>query len=290
MMPWDRFNFNAKTHDEAREYMIGRARQLLSHRAFMTYMSDVEEGIWSIFDMNGRTYQALYVLKQFRGMGKFKKRIQLEKDWPVITLDDCRMGHWLVEHDVPHVCLRSYDVPEYRIIERFYGVKRANRSDALYMNHIDEGLAVLQWIGASSAAKAAYCIHPIVQTDGDLSKAWDFRNTIRLNMNWTGCSLESVLLAMEYRSIANDYLSDREVNSIREIRMSPINEVRDMLIADKVQNRKDFELYHEGTHPRSKELSKYFRFWLEKLEVSEEQYQQYREWLMMPDNFRKEAE
>jgi hypothetical protein len=60
-----------------------------------------------------------------------------------------------------------------------------------------------------------------------------------------------------------------------------------MLIADKVQNRKDFELYHEATHPRSKELAMYFRLWLEKLGVSEENYQQYKEWLMMPDAFLK---
>ena len=52
-------------------------------------------------------------------------------------------------------------------------------------------------------------------------------------------------------------------------------------IADKIQNRKDFELYHELTHPRSKELIQYFKNWLEKLGVSEEAYQEYKKRLML---------
>jgi hypothetical protein len=45
-----------------------------------------------------------------------------------------------------------------------------------------------------------------------------------------------------------------------------------MLIADKVQNRKDFERYHRDTHPRARDLDHYFRNWLIALRVTETRY------------------
>jgi hypothetical protein len=50
-----------------------------------------------------------------------------------------------------------------------------------------------------------------------------------------------------------------------------------MLIADKIRNRKDFELYHKSTHERSKELDMYFKIWLGTLGVNEERYQAIKE-------------
>jgi hypothetical protein len=53
---------------------------------------------------------------------------------------------------------------------------------------------------------------------------------------------------------------------------SVMAEVNEMLVADKVQNRKDFLLYHRGKHERSDALDLYFRRWLERLGVSEERF------------------
>jgi hypothetical protein len=105
-----------------------------------------------------------------------------------------------------------------------------------------------------------------------------------------------MLLGVEYRSTANNYLSFK--SATEQIKLSPITDVNHMLVADKVQNRKDFEIYHKGaplgrsdvvlcdadvltvasrarpgTHPRSDRLDEYFRQWLDALGVSEEQYQ-----------------
>lgn len=55
-------------------------------------------------------------------------------------------------------------------------------------------------------------------------------------------------------------------------RLSPLREVNDMLIADKVQNRKDFELFHSSTHDKRDRLAAYFAEWLAALEVSEDIY------------------
>jgi hypothetical protein len=79
---------------------------------------------------------------------------------------------------------------------------------------------------------------------------------------------------MEYRRVANNYLSKRMINSIDEIELSPLKDVNDMLIADKVQNRKDFELYHLDTHERSDVLDQYFKNWLIRLGITEERYQE----------------
>jgi hypothetical protein len=272
-----RFNFNASTHWEAEEYLLHRSRQLLRHRVFLTHMYQREHGVVALYNCNGITFQGIYVLENSRGQGNFKK-LFVETGFPVITLDDCLMERWLVEHDIPHVCLRSYSVKEYRVIERAYGAKEAKRSGVMYMNHIDEGLAVLQWIGAPEDAKAAYCLHPVFQTDLDLGTA-----AAPLVDYWKDCSPVSVMLAMEYRSVANEYLSDRAISSVRDIRRSPLAEVNHMLIADKVQNRKDFELHHEKSHPRSKELAQYFRNWMEALQVSEEEYQRYKHDIMSVD-------
>jgi hypothetical protein len=57
--------------------------------------------------------------------------------------------------------------------------------------------------------------------------------------------------------------------------LSPLEEVNKMLVADKIQNRKDFEIYHKENHPRAVELDKYFKNWLLKLSVTEEKYQSY---------------
>lgn len=155
------------------------------------------------------------------------------------------------------------DTAAYKFISDFYGDRVANRSQVKLMNHIDEGIEILTMIGASDDAKEAFCMHPIVQSQDDLER----------NQNWVLDIDPNVLrprvmlLAMEYRNIANQYLSHRAINGIDEIVLSPIKDVNDMLIADKIQNYKDFLIYHQATHPRSRELTHYFCNWLKRLDI-----------------------
>lgn len=147
---------------------------------------------------------------------------------------------------------------EYTSIVEVYGNDCAKRSGVRLMNHIDEGVEILDRIGASYEAKLAFCIHPIAQ-NGD---SVEF-STVKL-------------LAEEYAYFANKFLCKSETDHIRDVnalenhlhgdidfRMS--NDCRDMLIADKEQNRKDFLKYHYGTHVRSLELYAYFDAWLKYL-------------------------
>lgn len=149
---------------------------------------------------------------------------------------------------------------ECKLITQIYGDRTANRSKVPLINHIFEGVTILYNIDASEDAMKAFCLHPVVQNDEDLKSNYD---TV---INNSGISSKIIVLAMEYRNIANQYLSQRVIQSLDDIKLSPLKDVNDMLIADKIQNYKDFIIYHKGTHPRSKELDAYFKHWLDKLE------------------------
>ena len=167
---------------------------------------------------------------------------------------------------------------EYEAIKAVYQDKKAKRSGMPLMNHIDEGLIILNLLGATHATKAAYCLHPLFQTDESLAaEGLDF-------MQYR-TSVYPVMLAMEYRARANACLSEQvgvEYGTLTgkqyfymkvTANPGPLVEVKHMLIADKIQNRKDFELYHQD-HLRAKELAFYFMHWLQALGISEHSYKE----------------
>lgn len=157
------------------------------------------------------------------------------------------------------------DTREYRAIAAAYEGRTTQRSGVSLMRHIDDGLAILARISASTAAMRAYCLHPLLQADEDLVLRAPQITTLSDDPY-------VILLAIEYRNVANAALSTRELRSAADIALSPLSEVNDMLIADKVQNRRDFERYHRATHARSAELDLYFRRWIERLGVTEQRY------------------
>lgn len=133
--------------------------------------------------------------------------------------------------------------PEYAAVAEFYGTRCACRSGVRRMNHIDEGLQILTWIGGSDWSVRGLCLHLLVQE------------------------------AHEYRAVANVALSHRDLAGAHDIAFSPIRDVNDMLVDDKVQNYKDFLCYHAATHDRSAIFDQYFRLWLERLGVSLMQFE-----------------
>lgn len=170
----------------------------------------------------------------------------------------------------------------YELISKFYGDRTAKRSGVPLINHINEGMFILDRIGAQDHVKEAFAIHPLVQADDDLKANF---NDIVNGANGLPITASVIALAMEYRHVANNFLSDQvevgpddmgrvSIYPKKPLKLSPLDEVNQMLIADKVQNRKDFIRYHQATHARSRELTYYFDFWLKRLGVSEEQYQE----------------
>lgn len=159
---------------------------------------------------------------------------------------------------------------EYMLIRHHYQEQTAKRSGVRLIRHIDEGLAILTHLGAANATKAAWCLHPLVQHDEMLAQNFD-----RLAENVHG---ERLMLVMEYRNQANNWLSVRvsmdEHNQpwcLGLPSVGPLESVQLMLIADKVQNYKDFDLYHRDRHPRSAQLAAYFRAWHEALDLTPEE-------------------
>ncbi len=84
---------------------------------------------------------------------------------------------------------------------------------------------------------------------------------------------------MEYRRVANSYLSTKTVRKPTDIELSPIESVNQMLVADKVQNRKDFvaKLYkseNRDSYDRASErYIEYFDSWLAALNVTPADYE-----------------
>lgn len=246
-----RFDFDANTIEDAKIYIENRAKQLLRFDYLLESIISNKWGLSCMFSKGDKLYQSLYILKDYRSQGIYKEQVNRT----ILTSVECKIADWLFMNEIDYVAVELEDSHEYKLISDYYGNKTTNRTGVHLMNHIDEGLAVLEWIGASDAAKRAYCLHPMFQSDTDLA----------LNYGKYNIDSDIMLLAMEYRSVANEYLSTRKISHLREIRLSPLKEVNDMLIADKIQNYKDFELYHENTHPRSEALIRYFNNWLFKL-------------------------
>jgi hypothetical protein len=154
----------------------------------------------------------------------------------------------------------------YKAILDHYQDRTSKRSGVRLMNHIDEGLVILDEIRASRAAGLGYCLHPLVQDPAQdaITKQQDLMKY---------CDKEAIKLAYDYRTSANKYLcrprTDNWTVKYMKGVLSPMSSnVRDMLIADKLQNRKDFLLYHYDNHARSEELNRYFNNWVEYLSDS----------------------
>lgn len=156
----------------------------------------------------------------------------------------------------------------YNAIQDYYSGKSAERSRLPYMNHIDEGIVILDILRAPYMAIEAFCLHPLFQGDEQLKK---FYNNKELHALMGSRVMQ---LVMEYRNVANNFLPIANTLSYKEPKLSPIENVNWMLLADKIQNYKDFLKYqrhpHMGLKPTmSKEkwdnLDLYFQRWLQVL-------------------------
>ena len=151
----------------------------------------------------------------------------------------------------------------YKEIEKRYKKRFAKRSGFPYMRHIDEGLIILLELGVTLSTLDAWCLHPLYQSDKELKRQLVWGTSAK--RPWNASNLPEIL-AMEYRSVANAYLSNRKIDEIKDIKLSSLDAVNLMLIADKVQNYKDFLFIDMDTAADVARLTVYFNNWLYRLD------------------------
>jgi hypothetical protein len=227
-----------------------------------------EGGEWGVrtfaISPTGERHQMIYVYASQRRRELFAQHLLRTRHTPLVTTPDVDLERYLDKHNSRYeVVGRFIEVYEYRVIAEQYGDKQAARTGLYYMNHIDEGLAVLAGLGANERAKRAFCLHPLVQDDAALSRYYTYADQLTADPH-------VLTLALEYRHIAQSTPSSRVPARAQDIPLSPLSDVNDMLRADKLQNYKDFITHHRATHPRAAELDRYFRLWLERLDVDDD--------------------
>lgn len=63
-----------------------------------------------------------------------------------------------------------FETVEYGLVADWYGESTAKRSGVPLINHIHEGLTILDTIGADVVTQSAFCLHPLLQHDGDFHR------------------------------------------------------------------------------------------------------------------------
>ena len=280
-----RLNHDAFQEYDVVQYYRTRALQLafVGYRwaGYFDYFQEAQTYTTYFTNRESKVFCSVFVREGARGAGNFARAYKHMDECPIVTVADCNVEHYLKRHEIEyHMPATPSDWPEYKAIQAYYGDRRARRSGVLLMNHIDEGLLIMRrqyesrtWNGHADIGKLsqdqfidackAFCLHPLLQ---DADPQHMFLEPLLADSN---ISSRVIAYAMEYRNIANAYLSPRIINGICDIELGSVPAVLLMLMGDKIQNYKDFLLHHACSHARASELNQYFTNWLIRLGISQ---------------------
>lgn len=154
---------------------------------------------------------------------------------------------------------------EYELIKKYYEYKVAKRSGIPYINHIDEGLLLLNYKlrAKDSVSHRAFCLHPFYQDN--------------IRIDTTKISGHSTRVAYFYSIIANTFLRHNYKNNNDLSHWIPSyhsvlcndksSNVYNMLYADKIQNYKDF-MKHYNSYSEAESIEEYFLWWFDVLKIT----------------------
>ena len=245
-------DFNANTIENARNYLNIRYHELASIKIIPSKEIEYEDK--AIITLYNNDLSSIYILNDHRGKGLYKKLVNHFNIKVIVTMNECNISSYLTKNNINKLIVSPSQ--SYTLIKNYYGDKVTKRSGVKLMNHINEGLTILNNLDAEQFVLDAYCLHPLFQSVDDFNK--------NINLDLNNIDPKALILAIEYRRVANSYLSHMKPENFVGFTN---NYIKQMLYADKVQNEKDFRIYHEGKHPRSKELREYFDYWLKNLLV-----------------------
>lgn len=158
----------------------------------------------------------------------------------------------------------------YSVIDNFY--KGMSTSKGVpYINHINEGIVHLENMKVDDTVINAFILHPFVQCvnlKGTYKDCLLTEKELEKHINIFEIEPEIAFELLLYRKYANSYLC-REATDNYDINdafedvkgLAKYRNTVKMLIADKLQNFKDFLLYRQD-HPRKEFLNRYFTIWL----------------------------
>ncbi len=260
------YNYNAETDKDIKEYFDIRSKELILLGYEMIDLKLSQTCGVGTFVKDGKTFKSIYIRESYRGKGMFEELWKVSGEFKVLTLDECDIRDYLEYKEIPHVCEELPDY--YRLIRKYYGDKKTKRSNVPYMNHIREGIVVLHELNKkwsktinifTESLFACYCLHPIYQNIANGCKETEKFKLIFMNEEFTPNG-------EEYAKYANAYLSTRVIDDLDDIEYPRTVEVVLSLFADKIQNYKDFMLYHQYTHKGRRRLFNYFQNWFDKFQ------------------------
>ena len=277
-----RLNPSSDTPEEIVQYYYTRALQLKPYGFELLSIKRVEtitfKYVFAVFLKNNKTYLSFYLYNSFRGKGNseaFAEAIKYQLDCynaTALTAPECKLATFFTRHNIRYHYLENSHLEylEYKLISDYYGDQKAKRSNLYLMNHVDEGIAIMLERGASEDAIKAFIAHPMFQDDEHFLDCENLESNIVV----ANCSKKVILLCAEYRKVANAFLckphtDNWDIDQIRDVTSIIIKDVHEMLVADKVQNHKDFLQHHALSHPRRSALFNYFNKWFQVLDCQE---------------------
>ncbi len=164
------------------EYIKYRANQALKYGFKPENYYDIKINDVSVakaLTLEGKNifgYVMIFIEEDHRGKGYYEK-IYKEKffDRMILTFSNCNISEFLTKKNLPFFLIDVEFSTSYAEVMHFYGTDKAKRSQVNLMNHIEEGIAILQHLGCDKDTIDAYCLHPIFQGDNEVIDAFSKR-------------------------------------------------------------------------------------------------------------------